>query len=109
MPCPVSERSGRHAGDFVNRKGLWFSMVWLAFAGSLAAAPQAAAPAPATAQRPLLDRYCVTCHSDKVKTGGLSLQSADLAKVPENAEVWEKVIRKIRVDAMPPQGMPRPD
>jgi hypothetical protein len=105
----------------VNRKGLWFSIVCLVLAGSVAsqlnAAPQQAAshqtelsPAPApTTQRPLVDKYCVTCHSDKLKTGGLSLQSADLAKVPENAEIWEKVIRKIRVEAMPPQGMPRPD
>jgi hypothetical protein len=81
-------------------------------AGQLAAAPQQATPSPIpspTTERPLLDKYCVTCHSDKLKTGGLSLQSADLAKVPENAEIWEKVIRKIRVEAMPPQGMPRPD
>src|ERR1700679_2969483 len=62
-----------------------------------------------TAQRPLLDKYCVTCHNDKLKTGGLTLQSADLAKVPENAELWEKVIRKVRVEAMPPMGMPKPD
>jgi cytochrome c5 len=86
-----------------------------AFAASLAyaapqttAAPASALPAPAM-ERPLVDKYCVTCHSDKLKTGGLSLQSADLSKVPENAEIWEKVIRKIRVQAMPPQGMPRPD
>jgi hypothetical protein len=63
----------------------------------------------ATAERALLDKYCVTCHSDKLRTGGLSLQSLDLAKVPENAETWEKAIRKLRVGAMPPQGMPRPD
>lgn len=65
-------------------------------------------PAPAT-NRALVDKYCVVCHSDKLKTGGLSLQSADLTRVPENAETWEKVIRKVRVQAMPPQGMPRPD
>lgn len=61
------------------------------------------------AQRAVLDKYCVTCHSDKARTGGLSLQSLDLAKVPDAAETWEKVIRKLRVGAMPPQGMPRPD
>jgi len=72
-------------------------------AGLLQAAPLA------TSQRALLDKYCVTCHNDKLKTGGISLQSADLAKVPENAELWEKVIKKVRVEAMPPQGMPRPD
>ena len=62
-----------------------------------------------SAQAALLDRYCVTCHSDKLRTGGLSLQSANLADVPQGAETWEKVIRKLRVGAMPPQGMPRPD
>jgi len=82
-------------------------------AGRLNAAPQQTAPhqtePPPATQRPLVDKYCVTCHSDKLKTGGLSIQSADLAKVSENADIWEKVIRKIRVEAMPPQGMPRPD
>ncbi len=62
-----------------------------------------------TAQKALLDRYCVTCHSDKLRTGGLSLEKADLVNVPQGAETWEKVIRKLRVGAMPPQGMPRPD
>jgi mono/diheme cytochrome c family protein len=57
----------------------------------------------------ILDQYCVTCHSDKLRTGGLSLQSADLTDVPKRAETWEKVIRKLRVGAMPPQGMPRPE
>src|ERR1700729_1310161 len=61
------------------------------------------------AQRAVLDKYCVTCHSEKARTGGLSLQNLDLANVPQSAETWEKVIRKLRVGAMPPQGMPRPD
>jgi len=76
-------------------------------AGRSAADRTFRAARPATS-RALVDKYCVTCHSDKVKTGGLTLQSADLNKVAENAAVWEKVIRKIRVEAMPPQGMPRP-
>jgi Protein of unknown function (DUF1592)/Protein of unknown function (DUF1588)/Protein of unknown function (DUF1587)/Protein of unknown function (DUF1585)/Protein of unknown function (DUF1595)/Cytochrome C oxidase, cbb3-type, subunit III len=62
-----------------------------------------------SAQTALLNKYCVTCHSEKLRTGGLSLQGADLADVPKGAETWEKVIRKLRVGAMPPQGMPRPD
>jgi mono/diheme cytochrome c family protein len=57
----------------------------------------------------LVDRYCVTCHSEKLHTGGLSLQGANLADVPKGAETWEKAIRKLRVGAMPPQGAPRPD
>ncbi len=64
------------------------------------------APSP---HRALVDRYCVGCHNDRLKTGGLTLQTADLNDVPAGAETWEKVIRKLRVGAMPPQGMPRPD
>jgi len=62
-----------------------------------------------TAQRALLDKYCVTCHSDRAKTGGLTLQDIDVANVPANAETWEKVIRKLSVGAMPPIGMPKPN
>ena len=60
-------------------------------------------------QKAVVDQYCVTCHSDKLRTGGLSLQNADFNDIPPGAETWEKVIRKLRVGAMPPQGMPRPD
>jgi hypothetical protein len=60
-------------------------------------------------QRALVDKYCVGCHSDKLKTGGLSLQSVDMTNIPAGAETWEKVIHKVKLGAMPPQGMPRPD
>jgi mono/diheme cytochrome c family protein len=75
-------------------------------------APQPPASTPAvnpTSSRAFLNKYCVTCHSDKLRTGGLSLQSLDTAQVPAEAETWEKVIRKLRGGAMPPQGMPRPE
>jgi hypothetical protein len=67
---------------------------------------QADSPA---AQQAVLNKYCVTCHSAKLRTGGLSLQDTDLNSVPAAAETWEKVIRKLRTGSMPPQGMPRPD
>src|SRR5579862_3868048 len=59
--------------------------------------------------RAVLDKYCVTCHNQRLKTGGLTLDTADLAQVPAHAEVWEKVIRKLRTATMPPAGLPRPD
>jgi Protein of unknown function (DUF1592)/Protein of unknown function (DUF1588)/Protein of unknown function (DUF1587)/Protein of unknown function (DUF1585)/Protein of unknown function (DUF1595)/Planctomycete cytochrome C len=59
--------------------------------------------------RAVLDKYCVTCHNQRLKTGGLTLDTMDLGKVPAQAEVWEKVIRKLRSGTMPPSGMPRPD
>ena len=61
------------------------------------------------AYRAVLDQYCVTCHNRRLKTGGLTLDNADLAKVPAQAQVWEKVIRKLRSGTMPPAGLPRPD
>ena len=81
---------------------LWFSAM-LASSAMLLSAQTAAS------ERAVLDKYCVTCHSNKLRTGGLSLQEIDTANVPAGAETWEKVIRKLRVGAMPPQGMPRPD
>jgi mono/diheme cytochrome c family protein len=62
----------------------------------------------ATGSRELLDRYCVTCHSDRLETAGLSLEQLDLGNVHEGAEVWEKVIRKLRTGTMPPSTRPQP-
>jgi mono/diheme cytochrome c family protein len=73
-----------------------------------AAAAPAAAPAPA-AHKTLVDQYCVTCHNARLKTGGLALDGLDLARLPEHAEVWEKVVKKVRAGVMPPQGIRRPD
>src|SRR5690349_9212840 len=57
----------------------------------------------------LLNQYCATCHSDKLRTGGLSLQRLDLAHPAAEAETWEKVVRKLRAGMMPPSGAPRPE
>jgi hypothetical protein len=62
-----------------------------------------------TTQRALIDQYCVTCHNQRLKTGGLSLDQMDLAQVSKNGEVWEKVVRKVRAGMMPPAGVRRPD
>jgi hypothetical protein len=59
--------------------------------------------------RAVLDKYCVTCHNQRLKTGGLALDTPDLDKVPSQAETWEKVVRKLRSGTMPPAGLPRPD
>jgi hypothetical protein len=57
----------------------------------------------------VLSKYCFTCHNDKRRVGGLALNTKDLTHVGPDAEVWEKVVRKLRMGAMPPPGMPRPD
>ena len=56
-----------------------------------------------------IDQYCVTCHNQRLKTGGLSLDALDIANLQANAETWENVVRKLRVGAMPPHGVRRPD
>ena len=64
-------------------------------------------------QHALINRYCVTCHNERAKTAGLMLDKIasdlDTGNAGQHAEKWEKVVRKLRVGAMPPQGMPRPD
>jgi len=57
----------------------------------------------------LVNKYCVGCHSEKLKTGGVVLEKRDLAKISDDAQVWEKVVRKLRAGEMPPVGLPRPD
>jgi hypothetical protein len=66
-------------------------------------------PAPAEYSA-LVKTSCVGCHNDTLKTGGLSLQDLDLAGVPAQAPVWEKVARKLRSGEMPPSTVrSRPD
>ena len=85
--------------------------VAIALLSSVAALPAASqeTPAPASEHRSLVNRYCVTCHNERLRTAGLTLDTADIDAVSRNAEVWEKVVRKLRASAMPPAGMPRPE
>jgi hypothetical protein len=76
---------------------------------ALAGAVSLAGQQTAAVQKATVDKYCTTCHSNESRTADLSLQDLDLSKAPTAAETWEKVIRKLRVGAMPPQGVPRPD
>src|SRR5262249_5266112 len=61
------------------------------------------------AVRAALDRYCVTCHNQRLKTAGLALDELDPGDAGRHPEVWEKVVRKIRAGVMPPASRPRPD
>jgi mono/diheme cytochrome c family protein len=74
------------------------------------AGPQQLAPGSVEAglqtRQATLDQYCITCHNDRLKTGGLSLQGLS---VDGNEETWEKVIRKVRAGMMPPAGAKRPE
>lgn len=104
-----------------------FCVAGLMVLGSARVHGQAAAPPSATAQavtprsrptlgvvpsgsnhRPTLERYCLTCHNSRLKTAGLTLDDADVDRAGEHAEVWEKVVRKLRAGAMPPPNSPQP-
>src|SRR4051812_8659113 len=64
--------------------------------------PAAKAAAPADPHRKMINTYCVGCHNSRVKIGGLALDALDL-KFPENdAATWEKALRKLRGNLMPP-------
>ena len=76
--------------------------------GDQQVAARAVAPS-AAEHRALLTRYCVTCHNARLKTANLSLDALDLTEIPAHADVWEKVIHKLRTETMPPFGRPRPD
>jgi len=69
--------------------------------------PQSTGPVSAT--NAVLTQYCINCHNQKSNTGGLSLDALDAGNVGANSEIWEKVVRKLRVRMMPPSGLPRPD
>src|SRR5262249_50001137 len=91
-----------------------FGLVGLAFAVCLslharAAAQQTAAQAGgAQSPRSVIDRYCVTCHNQKLKTAGLTLDQADVSDPAATGEIWEKVVRKLRTSTMPPPNMAQP-
>jgi len=85
----------------------------LAVTATLCIQINTSAQVPASAQssggpsRAALDKYCVTCHNERVKTAGLMLDRVDVANPGASAEVWEKVMRKVHTGTMPPPNMPQ--
>jgi len=90
-----------------------FSVAALASASKVEAAA-VAGPTPQTQvpggpDKALTQKYCLACHNNRAKTGGLSLESVDFNDMGKDAETFEKVVRKVRAGMMPPKGMPRPE
>jgi len=79
----------------------------LPFALATLIAPRAEAQASAPNQA-LINRYCVTCHNQRLKTAKLELDSLDLTHPEKDALAWERAIRKLRGGMMPPPGAARP-
>ena len=62
----------------------------------------------ASPQPQFVDKYCASCHNERLKSGGLSLAQADVSKPAGQSELWEKVVRRLRTGVMPPPGATQP-
>jgi mono/diheme cytochrome c family protein len=92
--------------------------VWVSLTASMTArpAPQVPAATPAAAASPaayraMIDRYCVGCHNARSKTPAgdpIDLAAANVDDPASTAATWERVIRRLNLGAMPPQGSPHP-
>jgi len=94
----------------------WNVAGWVAgavVAGGMMLRLEAQQPSPAATAVPapaaLVGRYCISCHNQRLKRGNLALDAIVTDEVGQHADVWEKVVRKIRARQMPPVGLPRPD
>jgi hypothetical protein len=56
-----------------------------------------------------ISRFCLDCHNEIDRESDLVLENRDLLNLSADAEIWEKAIRKLRGELMPPPGGPRPD
>ncbi len=85
-------------------RAVWFTAsVLLASMTGLHAAQAPVEPAPL--DRSLLDTYCVTCHNERLRIAGLTLDTVDISRVGVHAELLEKVVGKLRKGQMPPAGL----
>jgi len=75
---------------------------------SQAPVPMPSHDQPALQPKAFVDGYCATCHNQRLKTGGLALDTLDVNDVGAHAAEWEKVVVKLRAGLMPPSGVRRP-
>ena len=63
------------------------------------------------AYQAMVTKYCVGCHNTRnpLPAGApLALDNANFADPAADAATWERVVKKLGVGAMPPQGAPTP-
>jgi cytochrome c5 len=69
---------------------------------------QNSVPTTAADHKAVIQQYCVACHSGPTPFARLDLEKFDFDHFDKDGVIWEKLIRKVRMRAMPPAGMPRP-
>ena len=90
-------------------KSAMFPGALLVLLASPAGLDTRAAGQPAANQhQQMVTTYCVSCHSTSAKMGGLALEGLSLQAAPDHADIWEKALRKLRGQQMPPPGSPQP-
>jgi hypothetical protein len=57
----------------------------------------------------MLKQYCSKCHNAEDWAGGVAFDTMTPEEIPEQAEIWEHAMRKLRGRLMPPPGKPQPD
>ena len=107
MTEPFSSRAALRLG-FAGLAATLFFSVQVQMSAQQSNATPASQPPAASTQRQFLDKYCGTCHNDRLKTGGLSLERFDVFKPDAQPEISEKVVRKLRTGVMPPPNMLQP-
>ncbi|MFM7103279.1 MAG: DUF1587 domain-containing protein, partial [Verrucomicrobiota bacterium] len=94
---------------FLPRLGTARVLALVLLAGTASAAERPAVSAFAPEIRPLLQRYCLDCHSTARQKGDLDLERfASLAQAREAAGVWQGVSEQVASGEMPPKDKPQP-
>jgi hypothetical protein len=102
------DRRGRTAARSMPL-GLGLAVVCATATSAFAAgsSPDPAAPV-APSHWNVLGKYCEGCHNTEDWAGGVAFDALTPAEIPEDAQTWEKAVRKLRTGMMPPAGKPRP-
>jgi len=88
---------------------VFVGVAWTSVGGQQPPAGLKPGPASEDPVAGLSKTFCITCHNDRVQTGGLSLEHVSLDRAGADAETLEKAIRKVRAGLMPPAGARRPE
>ena len=88
---------------------VWLTATAVPLGRSAAQAPVSSPDQTSALHSTALRRYCASCHNERLRTAGFSLESLDVANPAANPDLWEKVVQKLRSRTMPPAQSPRPD
>jgi hypothetical protein len=83
--------------------------LWLALATTTAVSASAAADEFVTNAKPLLAKYCLSCHGEKKQSGDVAFDKfTDAKSAADSIELWERAVENVKGGVMPPKGRPQP-